>query len=218
MVFISTVAPASANGLASNQQPLLAVQAAAAASASPTAQQLLPSAVVATAYVPPQKPKPDQKQAKAPAVRTPVTPSASPSSALAAQLLAQDNAAADETVALFEPYGQGVDADPEPGGDAAPESFVTPRMGDQASAEGAVATPRPGGMVTTPRESLAALANALVPAGDTQAKAQIIPFTVQQAVAGSKASLTLSRGAAAYAMTGERNDTTLTRAGIEAIS
>ena len=205
MVFISSVAPASTAAPAANIQPQTVVQAAAAASASPTAQQLLPVAVVAATLVPrfeTKTPKPPETP------KTPKTLSSTPSSALAAQLLAQSPEASEEEIALFTPR-QAVDDGAQ---EQAAESFVSPRMPGEAAAQPQAKQ----AAVTTMLQSFSSLAT--MAQTQERIKARVLQFTVQQAVAGKKESLTLTRGAAAYTATKGRPENMLTKVAVEAIS
>ncbi len=207
MVSISSIAPAGiTSGPLPNVQPQAVVQAAAAASASPAAQQLLPSAVVATTLVPqfltdtPKPPKPVLRQG-----------TAAPSSALAAQFIAQTPEASDEQLAIFSPRlpappQQAPRDEPEflsqlrlARGDLPPETAATA----QNVAAKAVAA-APAAPVTT---NIAVLSTAVSTAPVVK---QAVPsergsVLSQQTVGGRKSSLTLTRGAAAYAVAELRN-------------
>jgi hypothetical protein len=220
MVSLSSIPPAGiVSGPLPNVQPQAVVQAAAAASASPTAQQLLPTAVVATTLVPqyltdtPKPPKPVLRQA-----------ATSPSSALAAQFIAQTLEASDEQLAVFSPRvspsPQQVPRD-EPEflsqlrlarGDLPPETAATAQ--NVAAKAASVATP-----VATTTTNVAMLSTAVSSAPVIK---QAVPsergtIQSQQTVSGRKSSLTQTRGAAAYALAELRNVSGIVPANVEAV-
>ncbi len=221
MVFISSIAPAGiTSGPLPNVQPQALLQAAAAASASPTAQQLLPSAVVATTLVPQyvtDTPKPPK-----PVLRQGVTP---PSSALAAQFIAQTPEVSDEHLAIFSPR---LSAATQKAPHEEPEFLTQLRLahGDVPSAETSITTAQtvaakavvaaPAAPVIT---NIAVLSTAVstAPVAKQAAPSERGNVLTPQAVGGKKSGLTLSRGAAAYALTELRNVEGFTPASVEAV-
>lgn len=225
MVFISNLPPAGGgNGMVTSVQPQAVLQAQNAQSASPTAQQILPQAVIASTAVPgytsetPKPPKPPLRQGSVPQ---------QPSSLLAAQFMAQAPETEEHTFMIFQPRAQ-VDADapaPEPEyltqlrqarGDVAPPPQTPASNTPAALAQNSQAT------ATQATQNSAVLANAVSTA--PLPRAAIAPEQryqtppVQQSIAGKKSSVALTRGAASYALTELRNAVGFVAPTVEAVS
>lgn len=227
MVFISNLPPIGVgSGPVLNVQPLAVLQAQAAQSANPTAQQLLPSAVVATTLVPsyaPETPKPPK-----PVLRSGATPTL-PSSPLAAQVIAQEPGASDEQLAVFNPRPNAATQQPpvpeEPEflaqlrlarGDAPPaENTTNPTVQQLAAKVTAAATNTP----TTTNHAALSTAISTAPAlrpTSSETRSGTTPV-VQQSIAGRKSSLAQTYGAASYALTERRNSAPVADPQIEAV-
>lgn len=214
MVMISSVPPNGApSGSLANAAPQAVVQAMGAANSGPTAHQLLQTAVIASSFVPSYA-----EQPKPPAAKTPSRPqnAAQPSSALAAQFLAQTPEADEEAVAIFNPRPQieqsaGQEADTVEqwqGGQSqpAPDKLSVPIA--PAALQGKTDI-----FVTSASFSQHAASGAALPADRPQEK----QIALQQAIGGKKGGMVLTRGANAYALTDERNTSAFIRAYVEAV-
>ncbi len=218
MVLISSVPPAgAASGPLPNTVPQATVQAAGAAGVGPTAQQLLQTAVIASAMVPPYAPE-QPKQLK-PTLRTP--PQAQPSSALAAQLLAQTPELSEEALAVFTPrllaaQPEGAEVDAVNAWQAPPAEVAA----EEVPVPVAAALPKPSntnGQAITLSLQQAALPTAHTGDADVR-NVREKPILLQQGIGGKKPGIAQARGSSAYALTLERNATLPNHARVEAVS
>ena len=208
MVFINSTAPAGISGGPTvNVLPQGLIEAQNAASASPTAQQLLPIAVVASAVIPAYL---DTPKTPKPVIRSGID---QPSSALAAQLIAQSPDISDDELALFAPRTTSQQSPVQ--NNQNPQTPSLQLVVDKAAAEDvpqqavaqaeatvaqAVRTQSAPG-IAAPVTTALALFESGTPA--------VKPFVTQQAIGGKKANLVLTRGSSAYALTAARNETML---------
>lgn len=159
MSLITNLPPNGGVGVLANVVPVAVAQANGAAGTSPTARLLLPTAVVAPSLVPAysEKPKTVSTLETKPVVRQ-------PSSALAAQLLAQSAGLPPETLEVF---AKPANAAPLPGN---PTNVPTPNLNAQPA--------------SAPVPSLAAqvanIATAKVPANENTAPPAAAPLTKRQ--------------------------------------